>query len=79
MARASNIPTLNLADSFLYMHAAHGEDTMSTELSDLEQQCEQSEWEVEYDDGPSTFRYSCMSSGSFSNSNHMTDVPSLLS
>ena len=32
-----------------------------------------------YDDGPSTFRYSCMSSGSFSNSNHSTDVPSLLS
>ena len=31
-----------------------------------------------YDDGPSTFRYSCMSSGSFSNSNHSTDVPSLL-
>ena len=32
-----------------------------------------------YDDGPLTFRYSCMSSGSFSNSNHSTDIPSLLS
>ena len=47
--------------------------------SELEKQCEQSEWELEYDDGPSTFSYSCMSSVSVSDSNHLTDVPSLLS
>ena len=41
--------------------------------------CEQSEWELEYDDGPSMFSYSCISSGSVSDSNHWTDVPSLLS
>ena len=79
MARASNASTLNLAASLLHMHAACGEGTMSSELSELKQQCEQSEWELEYDDGPSTFKYICMSSGSFSNSNHSTDVPSLLS
>ena len=47
--------------------------------SELEKQCEQSEWELECDDDPSTFSYSCMSSGSVSDSNHLTDVPSLLS
>ena len=52
------------------IHVALCEDTMS---------CEQSEWELEYDDGPSTFSYSCISSGSVSDSNHSTDVPSLLS
>ena len=50
---------------------------MLFELSELEQWCEQREWELEYDDGPSTFRYSCMSSGSFSNSNHSIDALSL--
>ena len=47
--------------------------------SELEQQYDQSEWELEYDDGPSMFSYSCMCSGSDSDSNHLTDVPSLLS
>ena len=76
MARASNLTYFNKLSGQFSIHVARYGDTMSSEL---EKQCEQSEWELEYDDGPSTFSYSCMSSGSVSDSNHLTDVPSLLS